>query len=149
MTRLDRRAFVGVVASGIALSSAGCLGGGGGGGPGADTDPGELVPSTPEGWEKTDQGDLAAMGNAVDGLYANYVDANGAQYRIEVIKFGSNGDANEYSYSMASGIGWTHETSVGRFFLACRLDTETDRNNCLELLSNSSAVEEGDVEEIG
>jgi hypothetical protein len=146
---MNRREFAGVVVGGVSLPFAGCLGGNGGSGPGADTDPEELVPNTPDGWEKADQGELLSSGAAVDGLYANYVDPSGAEYRIEVIKFGSGGDASDYSYATAADIGWSHEASVGRFFLACRLDTETEENGCLELLTGSSAVEEADVTELG
>lgn len=137
---MKRRQLLTIGISFVTAGLAGCSGG-----DNSDADPEEVAPDTPEGWTKDTDGTLAPPDEAESGYYAYFIDPNGTEYRIEVIKFSSNSAADSYTYSDSS-FGWTHEASVGKYFFACRLDTDTDENNCVELLTNTPKVSESDIE---
>jgi hypothetical protein len=57
--------------------------------PPEDADPADLLPETPDGWEKTGDGPVAGMGPVDDGHWANYASPAGVTYNVEVARFES------------------------------------------------------------
>jgi hypothetical protein len=86
---------------------------------------------------------LSPSADAEAAAYGTYADPDGAEYRIEVVRWASSDAADSYTYA-DSDLDWTHEATVGRFLFACRLDTGA--NGCVEFLTGSTAVEAAAVE---
>ena len=132
---MDRRALLSAVATGAAISIAGCSDADGDA-PDPETPPEELLPPEQDGWDRGDVSDLLADEVGADtGIGADYTDPDGGEYRVEILRWPDEASADgtlEETYS-----NWDATAAAGVFSLACNGPTDADAD---DLLSSSPAL---------
>lgn len=116
--------------------------------PADDTDPSELLPDPPDGWEQTEiveqsQSSLDSIG-AEAGIGAFYTDPDGGEYFVEITRWPSESDSESgWEEVYSEGPSWIVYVASGNFSFAANGPDSTDvEGSIVTLLSNSPPLTE-------